>query len=488
MSRAKSVKTNFIYSLAYQVLLLILPLVTMPYLSRVLGADGYGEYSYSYSVAYYFVLIAMLGVNNYGTRSVARHQGLIESISKEFWSIVWFQGLFSAAVLAVYIGYSVFMADNLAVAAAWIPYVVSAGLDINWLFFGLEEFKVTVTRNFVIKLASFILIFILVKGENALLVYCLIMSLSFLVSVLALWPFLKGRVRFSKPTWEDVRIRIKPNLVLFVPVIAVSLYTVLGKVMLGQLSTYEQTAFFDVVLRIEQVPLAFISALGTVMLPRSANLLSSGNSEKARRYLGSSMWLAMSASFLFTFGIIGVSDFFAPLFWGDGFLPCAFLLVIASIEIPFMAWANVLRTQYLIPAGKDRAYTLSVLSGAGVSVVLNFILIPRCGALGAVCAIVAAEATVCLVQVCTAIRELPQKQWAKESAPSFLIGIAMLILLEVVKIPLGETVPNLVLLICAGALFFAVLLTAYCVKTDNAYFNQLVRGTVDKAFRSLKRG
>lgn len=469
-----NLRKNFIYNILYQVLAIVLPLATSPYLSRVLGAEGMGIYSYTYSVAYYFFMFAMLGVNNYGNRCVARARGDTGALSRVFWSIWALQAVLALATTAGYIAYSVMLSGSPSVALIWVPYVLSAGLDVNWLFFGLEEFRVTVGRNFVVKLSTFALTFLLVRGDDALPAYIFLMSVSYLVSVMVLWPFVRKRVRSYLPSPCEVAARVKPNLVLFVPVVAVSLYTVLDRVMLGQMSSMEQTGYFESALKVAQMPFTLISALGTVMLPRVSNLMARGESGEARRYLGVSMWLALMLSSVFAFGLAGVADVFAPVFFGQGFEACGPLICALVAEMPFMAWANVLRTQYLIPAGRDRAYVLSVIVGAVVNVVVNVALIPPLGAMGAAMGTVAAEAAVCIVQAWSVAGELPQGRWLVENLPFFAIGAAMFTAVRALGSSMGASITTLAAQIALGGAVFAVLSFAWCRLSGNPHYVRVV--------------
>lgn len=470
-----SVATNFVYNVAYQILCLIMPLVTSPYLSRVLGAEQLGVYSYTYSIAYYYVLFAMLGVNNYGNRCIARIRDNRAKLSKTFWSIYSLQAILTVLVSVLYLTYSICIADDVIVSLIWFPYVISAGLDINWFFFGLEEFKTTVARNFAVKLATFVLMFVVVKGQFALYAYCLLMSVSYLASVAVLWPFVRRYVDFIVPSIDEVVLHLRPNLVLFVPVIAVSLYTVLDKVMLGAMSSMEQSGFFNNALNIAQMPFTLIAALGTVMLPRASNLMAKGDSVTAGRYLGVSMWLALLLSSAFMFGLAGVADVFVPVFYGPGFDECEPLICVIVLEMPFMSWANVLRTQYLIPAGRDRAYTVSVFAGAAVNIVVNILLIPAWGALGAAWGTTAAQFSVCLVQSISVWKELPQKKWIFENVPFFVIGFAMFLIVRFVG---SVTEPSLILLACqvaVGVVAYSILSWAWCTLTRNTYYEQALK-------------
>ena len=250
--------------MAYQALALILPLVTAPYVSRVLGSEGLGTCSYTNSVASYFVMFAMLGVNNYGNRAIAMARNDRETLRKTFWEIWSLQAALAVLMLAIYVCYAVFAEGCALTALVWIPYVFSAALDVNWLFFGLEKFKITVTRNFVIKLATFGLTFVLVRGEYALICYLVLLTTSFFLSSLVLWPFVLKEFSYERPAFANVLKHLKPNLVLFVPVVAVSLYTVFDKIMLTWLSGVSATGIFENGLKVAQMPFTLITALDVV--------------------------------------------------------------------------------------------------------------------------------------------------------------------------------------------------------------------------------
>lgn len=469
-----SVKRNFLYNIAYQLLTVSLPLVTSPYLSRVLGPEGIGAYSYTYSVAYYFVLFAMLGINNYGTRAIASSRNDKSDLRRTFWSVWTLQLLTSLLCVVLYLAYSLMMVGGASLALLWVPYVVSAALDINWLFFGLEKFKVTVTRNFVVKLITFILMFVVVRGEYALQSYLILTSLSLLASALVLWPFALREVRPCFPKVEEVLAHLGPNLILFVPVIAVSLYTVLDKVMLGQMAGMEEAGIFENSLKIAQVPFSLITALGTVMLPHASNLFASGRTEEGEQYIAPSMWFALLLSSAFSFGLISITPEFVPVFFGEGFYACAVVMPIIVLEMPFMAWANVIRTQYLIPSRADRAYVASVVVGAVVNIVVNVCLIPPFGAFGAGIGTLAAEIAVCLVQTAAVARRLPITRYLIESIPGFVIGSLMFLIVRGFSLILSGGVLGLISEITIGVVSFVAIAAVWFYFSRNSYAVELL--------------
>lgn len=480
----KSIKINFIYNVAYQILLLLLPLVTAPYLSRVVGPSGLGKYSFTFSTAYYFVLFAMLGVNNYGNRLVARLRDDNEKLSMVFWEIWSLQFILGVAASFIYLVYS-FRSVYGYISICWVFYVMSSAFDINWFFFGLEEFKITVTRNFLVKLITFTTMFIVVRGEHAVLAYCSLISLSTFISVLVLWPFLRLRVKWVKPNLKGIFSHFLPNLILFVPVVAVSLYTVLDKVMLGSMSSLEQAGFFENSLKVSQMPFTLITALGTVMLPRMSNLIASGRELEGRRYLGVSIWLALGLSLAFSFGIAGVAPVLAPVYFGPGFEACIPVLCVLVLNMPFMAWANVLRTQYLIPKGMDRAYVLSVIVGAAVNVAMNIVLIPRLGALGAGWSTTCAQVSVCIVQVIAVRGLLPQRQWFGENLPFVAIGFVMFLVVRWLGGAMGLRLSTLVAQVLIGGGLFSFLSWVWLSVSRNRYWHEYVLPTIKNSLTKL---
>ena len=228
-----SIKKNFTYNVFYQILTLILPLITAPYVSRVIGAEGQGIYSYTYSIAYYFMLFAMLGLKNYGNREIAKHRDNKEKLSKTFCSIYGLQFITALLSTIVFVIYIIFFSEKqyLLFYLLQLIYLISAFFDISWFFFGLEKFKTTVTRNVIIKIATLACTFLFVKTKNDLNIYIFLMSFSTLASQIALWPFLMKEIKFVRPTLKEIIKHLKPNLILFIPVISVSKYTIMDMIM-----------------------------------------------------------------------------------------------------------------------------------------------------------------------------------------------------------------------------------------------------------------
>lgn len=421
-------KRNISYNFAYQVLILILPLITAPYLARVVGAEGVGIYSYSYSIATCFTYITMLGLNNYGNRAIASCGESKVRLTHTFWAIYAMQVvcfILAAAGYAFYVGY--FAYDKTA-AAMQSLFVLSSLLDINWFFFGIERFQLTVFRNAVVKIATVFFIFVFVKTPADVNTYILIMSGGFLLSQLCLWPFLPRYIGFRRPQWQDIVAHIRPNALLFVPVVAISIYNLISKIILGSLAGNAALGFYENAAKIEAVPLALIAAVGTVMMPRTTALLLSGETRSSDLYREKTLVFIMAFSTMATFGIPAIATPFINIFYGRGFEESAQVLSILCINVFVSGFGNVVRTQYIIPKGRDSIFAWSAVLGAVASVSLNLILIPSFSAVGSAIAAVFAEVVVLGYQLTKVKREIPLRRYLLIAAKFLPIGTVMFVI------------------------------------------------------------
>lgn len=451
-----SIKVNFLYQVCYQVLILALPFITSPYVSRVLGAEGLGKYSYSYSVAYYFVLVSMLGVLNYGNRAIARCRDNQLELDKEFSSIVTLHIILSLVCNIAYILYVIYIAKEQLYALMQTAYVLSGLFDITWFYYGIEKFKLTVARNTLIKIVTAVLVFYFVRDTDDLWVYCIIMSGSMLISQIILWLPLKKYVHYSFPTKDQMKIHLKPMLILFIPTIAISLYKYMDKIMIGLLSNKAQLGYYENAESIVRVLTSVICSLGTVMLPQMANLAANKRMEQFYRYINMSMRYVMILAFSMSFGLAGIAKVFAPIFWGAAFEVSGKLIQVLVITVPFVSFANVIRTQYLLPQEKDMEYMFSVIAGAVVNLTANALLIPKYGAVGASAATVSAEGTVCFIQLISVRKDLPISSYIKDAIPFGVLGLFMFVIIYSIESIIADQMICLFVQMSAGIVIYTI--------------------------------
>lgn len=462
--------TNFFYNITYQILVIILPLITAPYVSRVLGVEGVGTYSYIYSIAYYFCLFGMLGISNHGNRNVAMLKGNKDNLSSTFWAIYKVQ--FSTTLLSLfcYLFFVTFIfSGDKRIAYIDTFYLVSYVLDINWFYFGLEKFKLTVTRNMVFKILSVVCTFAFVKTADDLWKYTLILSLGTMLSQVYLWVHLFRHVAYKKTSWQEISKHIKPILILFIPVIAYSIYKVMDKIMLGSMSSVQQVGLYENADKIIGIPVGIITAFGTVMMPRISALTSKKEKTQIENYNKLSFVYFSLLSVGMTFGLIGISNTLPEVYFGHEFIECAPLIAGLSFTLIFMTWANIIRTQYLIPNKIDKPYVVSTICGAAVNLFFNLLLIPRFQAVGALVGTVLAEFMVFFVQAIYVRKEFYVLQYLKPALPFVFNGVIMSVIVFFLGKFLGTSILGLLLQIIAGVIVYLSLSVVYLLMIKDSF-------------------
>lgn len=401
---------NFLYNVIYQLLIYIFPLITVPYTSRILGASNIGIYSYTYSIISFFMLIAMLGINNYGNRAISRVRDDKDKTSYTFCSIYYLQLMLAIIVLIVYLIYVIFFCNEYKLIFLLQTFnLFSTLFDINWFYFGLEKFKLTITRNIIIKVISTILIFIFVKSKSDLWIYTLIMSISILISQLYLVGILHKYITLRKIPVKECLKNLKGCAILFIPVLAYGIYRIIDKAMLGAFSVTE-LGYFENAEKIINLPIAIITALGTVMLPHMSYVMQN-KKENVKNKIYESMKLALLLAITMSVCLMFISNEAAIIIFGEEFVKSGTIMKLLATTIVASAWANVIRTQYLIPLGNDKIYVSSTIGGAIINLLLNLLLISRFGAYGACVGTIAAEWFVMIYQSIMTRKQLEMKKY-----------------------------------------------------------------------------
>lgn len=481
-----SIKKNFMYQMIYEILIMILPFITSPYIARVIGAEGLGIYSYHYSVANYFVLFSVLGLKNYGNRVIARCRDDEDKLNETFSNLVIVHIVVSVICAIVYLFYILMVNDSEKIYAIIMFAQVLSGLfDISWFYFGIEKFKLTVARNTLIKIINVVCVFSLVKTKNDLWLYCLIMAAGMLISQLALWIPLKRYVSFVKPEWSKMVIHLKPMLILFIPSIAISLYKYMDKIMIGAISSKTQLGFYENAEKVISIPVTVITSFGTVMLPKMSNMMAKNNKSEAMKYTKVSMLYVMWIAYALTFGLAGVATVFAPVFWGKEFVMSGYFIMGLAITIPFMAFANIIRTQYLIPTEKDKEYMTSVICGAVANLIINSLLIPSMGAAGATIGTIIAESTVCIVQCIAVRKEMPLWDYFKQTLFFIILGFVMFVIVFIFGGFFEESVLTLIAQIFIGGIIYCVISALYLYAKKEETFVSMIEN-VKKKFKIIK--
>lgn len=462
-SGKKSLKKNYFYNLAYQIFVLIVPLITMPYISRILREEGVGQYSYAYSLITYFTLFAAMGFGLYAQREVAKVQDDIEKKSKLFWEITIVRLIpvvFSLIAFALLAILGVFGSYTILMVILSIN-IVAMAFDINFLFQGNENFKAVALRNFAVKIASTILIFVFVKNESHVWIYTLCLSISLIGGNVAMWINLWKHIKFRHIGKINPMKHFIPAFRLFIPTIAISLYTVMDKSMMGWITGDDYSiGCFEQADKILKISLVFVTAIGTIMMPRNSSEIKSGNIDKVKSNINFSINYVLCLAFPLMFGIIALAPNLSFWFLGSGYDYSPELMMIMSPVILFIGLTNVIGLQILIPLGKDKMFTLTVTIGAIINIIISIPLIFLYWSYGAAIATAITEFIILIAQFIYArkIGYLSFKQMFRLSWKYLLSGLVMFAVIMIFRGIYSYSIKTFLLQVVYGAIIYFVIL------------------------------
>ncbi|HJE97109.1 MAG TPA: polysaccharide biosynthesis C-terminal domain-containing protein [Ligilactobacillus acidipiscis] len=449
---------NYLYNAGYQILALILPLITAPYVSRVLTKHGAGLNAYTNSIVQYFVLLGSIGIALYGNREIAYLRNDKHKMSKAFWEI---QIIKTFAVIFATILYFVFLQfyqTNHILMIFQAINLLAAAFDISWFFMGIEDFKKTVVRNTLVKIISLILIFIFIKDSSDLGLYILILGGSLLVGNLTLWPPLKKYlVKINLSELRPLR-HLRPTITLFIPQVATQVYLVLNKTMLGIMVSSDYSGFYNYADNIVKLVLALVTATGTVMLPHVANAFANGEKEKVNQYLYVSFDFVSFLAIAISFGLAAVGHNLGPYFYGDGYGPVGIAMMIEAPVVTLVGWSNVIGNQYLLPTRKTKEFSRSVIYGAIANIVINLPFIYFWGLNGAMIATVISEFVVTAYQLNT-IKDVVNIKRLFINIPKYLLaGVIMFVPVFKMNIGIRTSVASLFFEVLVGIIIYFVMI------------------------------
>ncbi len=464
----------------YQVLILILPIVTTPYISRVLGAEKVGIYSFTISIVTYFSLFGTLGVSLYGQREIAYARENKSKRKKTFFEIIFFRFITMSLSIAVY--FFVFARNNeyQEYYQILLLYLLAAAFDISWFFQGMEEFKKTVTRNVIVRIISVCCIFLFVKTQEDLSKYLLIYSLADFLGNLSLWLYLPKYFKGVEIKHLNIRRHMIPIVLLFIPQIAIKLYNIVDRTMIGyMIAEKSELGNYEEAYKLINVLFTVVSSLSIVMVPRIASVFASGDKKKLNDYIIKSFRFTFFLAFPMMMGIITISKEFVPIFLGEGYDKVAIIINILAPMLVLCGITNVIGTQYLLPTKRQKEYTLSILGGLIVNIVLNLVAISFYGAIGAAVATTISQLVVAGVQIYYVKREISIKRVLKSGKKYGIVSVVMLVFC----IGIGMIVPNGIASVIAKVMVGVVVYFFMLIALGDKYVYEIR----DMVIRKLKK-
>ena len=389
-----SIKRNFAYNALLNLSKVIFPLITAPYISRVLEPDGIGLFNFANTYAGYFALFAVLGIPTYGIREVAKIHEDKNRLSRLVSELISVSFIATFIVTSIYIA-SIFLIGQLDenrmlfLVAGFMLYL--APLRIDWFYSGLEQFKYITLRTVIIRAISIVCMFIFVRTKSDLLVYVILNVGGTICG--DVWNYVKLLQSGVKPrlTFVGLKKHLSPLFILFSSSVAVSIYTVLDTLMLGFITDYQQVGFYNSATHISKAVMTIVTSLSAVAIPKMSQYYKAKEFDRINDLVNKSFLLTSFIAFPAAVGLACLAPTFVPLFFGSEFGGTIIPLMILSLVIVFIGLNCISCTQILIGLGYDRLFFYSVSIGTISNFLLNLILIPTWEAIGASVASVCAE-------------------------------------------------------------------------------------------------
>ena len=470
-----SLKSNYLYTLSYQILLIIAPLITAPYISRVLGAENIGIYSYTSANVTYFILFGVLGLSTYSQREVAKRRDNEKKLSQFFVESVVVRLMTMGMSIVVYMIFIHMQSEYKVMYEIHMTLLIAQLVDITWLLQGLEKFKAIAIRNLIIKILTVIMMFVFVKSADDLYVYTWINGLGTLLGNMSVIPYAKKNICLKNCERLHLVKHLKTTMIFFLPSIASVLITTVDKMMIGYYTVAKlQNGYYEQATKIELLIFSVFSSLNIIMRPRMAYLSAGGKNEEIQEKMWLSVQYVITLALPMSFGLFCVADHFVPWFFGEEYFPVIGLLKIFAWWLSFKAVSNCILEQYIIPMGGEVTATKIFWIGAVVNVILNAWLIPGRGAAGAAVASVVSEFVILAMTYWKSSHVIPLKKIIKVSWKKFLAVLIMMAILLYTNFLFSATVISCVIQIIFGV---AIYLTSLLVLRDQ-FLTEILRNSV----------
>lgn len=419
-----SVKFNFIMNFIMTASSILFPLITFPYISRVLLSVGNGKVAFASSVITYFTMFASLGIPTYGIRACAKVRDDKEKLSKTVQELLIINSVTMLVTGIVFALCVIFVPKFWAEKELFIINGIGMALNvfaINWLYSALEQYAYITVCNLAVKVLSLLFMFALVKSSDDYVIYGAITMFASCASYIFNFVYARKFVSFKKQGKYEFRTHMKPILIFFATSAAINVYTNLDVVMLGFMKGDRDVGYYNAAIKVKTILVTLITSLGTVLLPRLSYYVKKGEEEAFYRMIGKAVSFVVLAGTPLTvyFGMFAKESIL--FLAGEDFLGAVAPMVILMPTLLLIGLSNITGIQILTPRNREKQVLYSILWGAGIDFLLNFVLIPRYSSSGAAFATVAAELAVLAIQ-CIYLKEILKRITEQVSLGKILIA------------------------------------------------------------------
>ena len=483
---SKSIRKNYLLNLVNSGTQILFPLISFPYVSRIMMADGTGVVNFYSSIIQYIIMACGLGIPLYGVREVARVRSdrfALQKTTVELLSLhclLTLVGYTAVAVICLTVGR---IQENIPLFLIVSMNLFFTTIGCEWFYQGTEEFGYITIRGLIVKTLSLIFLFVFVKSREHLLLYGLYTVLGSLGGNVFNFIRLRKYVRFRDICWKSLSLtpHLKASLKVFLFTIVSSVYLQLSTVLLGFMKDDAEVGYYGAGMKLVRMIMMISSAFGVVMLPRLSNLVAENRMDEFKQLSPRAFEFMFFLTLPMAVGVFFESPYLIHLFCGSGFDPSIPVLMITASIIFVIGLSNVLGMQILYPLGKIGLVNICTAIGAGVSLVINLLLIPRLGATGSAIATLAAEAAVTFSMFLIGRASIPFRlRWSWLS--DYVIGAAMmaLVLIAVRRLVHLSDFWMLLLILVTGVLVYC----GYLAIRGNVFYTE----TKDRILDFIRKG
>ncbi len=451
---------NYIYNLLYQLFVLIVPILTAPYLARVLGPESQGISSYVVSISNIVSTITLLGIYNYGNRQIAYERDNKAKMSQVFWEVMTLRIILGILGSIIYFVMSLLLKDYLTYFLVYYIWMLAVYIDCTWIYVGLEDMKPAVIKNFISKLLTVIGIFTLINKSTDIVKYLILLGLSVLVANILSYSQLKKYVNRPYVEFKNLIIHLEGSIKLFLPTVATLIYLQVDKVMLEAFTgNISQVAFYDNAEKIVTIPLTFITVLSTVMMPRIANEHIKGNYENIRKYLIKAGEISLYLALPMTFGLISVSSKFVPWYLGDQYNPVIIGIIIISPMVICNSLEGISGRQYFTATNQTNILSKSYTITAIMNILINIILIPKYRFVGAAIATLISSITCISIQFYYLNKQILMTELIPKAIKYFIFSSVMYAVVYICSYKMSANpITTIIQILIGGSVYFVISL------------------------------
>lgn len=460
---AKSVKANYLFNLINSASQLLFPLITFPYASRIMMADGIGQVNFFQSIISYISLFTCLGIPMYAIREVAKVRDNPEKMTRitvEILLLHAFLTLLGYMAVAVICLTVTKVQTDIPLFLLLSATIFFTAIGCEWFYQGIEDFKYVAIRGLLVKLLSVVLLFLFVKTKEDILWYGAYTVLGVLGG--NIFNFIRLRKYLHRDVIDFRALHplrhLKPALHVFVLNVVISIYLQLNNVLLGFMKDAEAVGYFTAATKIMMITMSISSSLGAVIMPRTSNLIAEGRMDEFRILIQKSYDFVLALAMPLTVGLIFTSPSIILLLSGEGFAPAVLTSQIVASNILMVGLSGVMGIQVLYPLGKINIVILCTLIGAAVNVFFNVLLIPRYGHNGTAVAYMLAEVAVTVSMFLIGRKYIPIQFLKKQHLHYVGGGIVMGGVLYFISLLGLSIISTLITMICVGIMVYIIVL------------------------------